>query len=90
MMTLSSLSDTRQQYWKWVIFEFLEEGISGYNRRQRWMFVRHEHLQVHWPVGQAHELPQLQVHPGPMGECQYWWFSLEIVDEHTHFEVVIS
>ena len=23
------------------------------------------HLQVHWPVGQAQELPQLQVHPGP-------------------------
>ena len=26
----------------------------------------YEHLHVHWPVGQAHELPQLQVHPGPM------------------------
>ena len=25
----------------------------------------HIHLQVHCPVGQAQELPQLQVHPGP-------------------------
>ncbi len=28
--------------------------------------VWYGHLQVHWPVGQAHELPQLQVHPGPV------------------------
>lgn len=25
----------------------------------------HLHLQVQLPVGQAHEEPQLQVHPGP-------------------------
>ena len=24
------------------------------------------HLQVHWPVGQAHEVPQLHEHPGPI------------------------
>ena len=25
------------------------------------------HLQVHWPVGHWQEVPQLQVHPGPVG-----------------------
>lgn len=33
--------------------------------------VRNIHLQLHCPLGQAHEEPQLQEHPGPRrGDCQ--------------------
>lgn len=51
--------------------------------------VRHEHLQVHWPVGQAHELPQEQVQPGPAVESVSVLLAFlgALWNEHTHVEM---
>ncbi len=42
-----------------------EGSLAGMDPRVVGRYEENVHLQVHWPVGQAQELPQLQVHPGP-------------------------
>ncbi len=52
------------QYLFVTISDFLLTDTNGSSSKGR-MEVD-VHLQVHWPVGQAHEVPQLHEHPGPI------------------------
>ena len=61
----SSVAEQQLAYGSLTPEELVAEGgvIKG---------VKNIHLQLHCPLGQAHEEPQLQEHPGPRGETVSW------------------